>query len=258
MTLRTIQKLVLITLFTLSISVFADDKIDWTGFYGSVMIGRDFGHVGQGHGILDYSEDFDNYLYFFNRSGVSMNGWSGGLKLGFNKQFDSNIIGIELGVMSQDAKSKGNPATSYYRSYVVHLDRNVLCCLSTSIPYSTKIQSYETLSGRFGHVFDDKTLVYLKAGLALGQIKRDIETNEDGWTDSNISIRKSEIGGMFGGGIEHKITPKFSIRADYEFVDFGKLNFKGTGLYENYSVIPVNQSNSIHFSNLSAGVSYAF
>jgi hypothetical protein len=52
MTLRTIQKLVLITLCTLSLSVSADEKIDWTGFYGSAMVGRDWGHVSEGGGIL--------------------------------------------------------------------------------------------------------------------------------------------------------------------------------------------------------------
>ena len=102
MSLRTMQKLVLITLITLSSSVFAADKIDRTGFYGSAMVGREWGHVGEGNGFSVYpyvpGPGADYYTTFGN-NGSSFNGWSGNFKLGYNKQIVlPRYLGQSLGI----------------------------------------------------------------------------------------------------------------------------------------------------------------
>jgi opacity protein-like surface antigen len=69
---------------------------------------------------------------------------------------------------------------------------------------------------------------------------------------------KTELGYVFGLVVEHKLNDKWALRANYEYIDFGSINFRYQTLYEGVDPMLISQSNSIHFSNLSAGVSYAF
>jgi len=69
---------------------------------------------------------------------------------------------------------------------------------------------------------------------------------------------KTELGYVLGLGIEHKLNDKWALRANYEYIDFGNINFRYQTLYGGVDPMLITQSNSIHFSNLSAGVSYAF
>ena len=94
MKIQTLSKLALVSILTISTSVFAEDKINWTGFYGSAMVGRDWGHVGEGNGFSVYpfvSGPGADYYTTFGNNGSSFNGWSGNFKLGYNKQIDNNL-----------------------------------------------------------------------------------------------------------------------------------------------------------------------
>ena len=76
-----------------------------------------------------------------------------------------------------------------------------------------------------------------------------------------MSDKKTELGYTLGVGVEHKLNDKLSLRANYEYVDFGDVNFKYKGETTWGSpdyITTVNQKNFTHFSNLSVGVSYAF
>ena len=261
MTFRTIQKLVLITLLTLSATVFADDKINWTGFYGSAMVGRDWGHVGEGNGFSVYPyvpSPGADYFTTFGNNGSSFNGWSGNFKLGYNKQIDNNLLGIELGATIQSAKANGI-ASSSYTSYPTPGSVTP----DTSLHSQTQIKTYETLALKLGHIFNDTTLVYVSGGAALGQIKRSVtQTAYQYWFDEGYSTsdNKTELGYKLGIGSEYKLNQHWALLADYEYVNFGNVDFKYTGPYtqSGFSIDTITQSNSIHFSNLSAGVSYAF
>jgi len=266
MTLRTIQKLVLITLFTLSLSVSADEKIDWTGFYGSAMVGRDWGHVSEGGGHSTFtSPDYPGYIYeasLLAHDGSSLKGWSGNLKLGYNKQIDQNILGVEVGAVIQSTRANGNAIETW--------DTVPQTFPTTDNPSGllskTKIKNYETLNLRAGHLFDNKTLIYGTAGVAVGEIKRTLYQSDLAsarWLDNSASDKKTEIGYALGFGLEHKLTEKLSLRADYQYIDFGKMTFKYQGDFHDLidpfpQTNTISQSNFMHFSNLSAGVSYAF
>ncbi|MFZ1765855.1 MAG: outer membrane beta-barrel protein [Candidatus Nitrotoga sp.] len=245
------NKIVFLLLLALSTSAFAEGQINWTGFYGSVMVGHDWGHVGEGSGT-------DNQLlppaYNFTLPGSSsssFNGVSGTLKLGYNKQIETNLIGIELGGTWQKAKSQGIATDGYYSlgSFVPE----------KGLHSNTSINTYETVAARLGHIFNDTTLLYVSAGAAVGQIKRSVTDTSGQWfgIGNTISDNKSELGYVLGIGAEHKLNDRLSLRANYEYVDFGKINFSYTGLYQAYPAT-ITQSNSIHLSNISAGISYAF
>jgi len=262
MRLVTIQKLVLITLFTLSISVFADDKIDWTGFYGSATVGRAWGHVSEGDGTGDSSQYFPIHNTISDGIGADLRNWSGNLKLGYNKQFDNNLIGIELGGTLQSSESKNG---------VMNTKLNGEPDTPNATFTKTRIRDYETISVRLGHIFNEKSLVYLKAGAVTGEIKRSLTDTGAGyggylndWLSlyDTVTNKKRESGYVLGFGSEYKLNDRWALRADYEYIDFGNVNFdyNFSVCYDGVGCGPakITQSNSIHFSNLSAGVSYAF
>lgn len=246
-----LSKLTLISILTLSTTVFADDNINWTGFYGSAMVGYTWGHVGEGSG-------FDNQLAppafnypLIGSGGNSFNGVNGTLKLGYNKQIEANVIGLELGGTWQDGKSHAVANDGYYDTLGVFVP-------DTGLQSNTKINSYETFAVRAGHVFEN-TLVYISGGGALGQIKRSMTDTNGNWfgQDNTIPDNKTQLGYILGLGLEHKLDDRLSLRVNYEYVDFGKINFSYAGLFFGFPAT-ITQSNSIHFSNLSAGVSYLF
>lgn len=248
------MKIVLpVLLLVVSSSVFADEKINWNGVYGSAMIGRHWGDIGGDDGTWTYVPDEQ---YRFSGDSSSLRGWSGNVKLGYNKQLDNNLLGIELGGTWQTRSANAVAITSYDGA-------------PDSTPYSvmskTKVRTYETLAARIGHIFNNTTLVYVSGGAALGQIKSTLYATSDasdawltdGGSAGSVSDKKTELGYTLGFGIEHKLNEKLALRANYEYVDFGKVDF------DYYNSIPgyqanISLSNSIHFSNLSAGVSYAF
>jgi opacity protein-like surface antigen len=256
MKLRAIQKLVLITLITLSASAFAEDKINWTGFYGSATVGRTWGHVSEGNGFYSFVPGPEYYTSFGN-NGSSFNGWSGNFKLGYNKQIDNNLLGIELGAAIQSAKANGIASSSWdeYPTPIGDVSQD------TSLHSQTQIKTYETLALKLGHIFNDTTLVYVSGGAALGQVKRSVTQTTDIYWFANgysTSDNKTELGYKLGFGGEYKLNQHWALLADYEYVNFGNINFKYTGPFDDYTINTMTQSNSIHLSNLSAGVSYAF
>lgn len=257
MKLRTIQKLVLIALLTSSFSVFAADKIDWNGFYGSVLAGRTFGDINKKDGQFTYlnSDGSFNAAYHIDSGdNSSLNGWNGSLKLGFNKQLNDNLLGIEFGITAQSARANGVSITSYDG----YPDTPPNSFLS-----KVRVNTYESLNARLGHIFNDATLVYVSGGATLGQLKSKVYQNGgavDYWMENagdSMNSNKTELGYTLGLGLEHKLNDKLSLRVNYEYVDFGDVNFKysGTGWG---APLNENQKTSVNFSNLSAGVSYAF
>ena len=248
------KKIIPVLLLALSTSAFADEKTDWTGFYGSVLVGHNWGGVSEGK-VDAFCTCYGPTQSWFltNGSGSSIHGWSGNLKVGYNKQINANLIGAELGGTWQSAQSKNaimNTVASTSDASFSGPDSGLLA--------NTKIENYESLSARVGHIFNDASLVYFKAGVAVGQIKRNVVETAPNWIDEQqVSSKSTELGYLVGAGVEHKLNDKWALRADYEYVDFGTVGFSYNG---SQSAIPVSltQANSIHFSNLSAGVSYAF
>jgi outer membrane immunogenic protein len=248
--IRLIQKLALVLLLPIPITVFADDKIDWTGLYGSALVGLDFGHVGEGNGTGFSTAYAPNSNTFSDGIGADLSGLSGNLKLGYNKQYDSNLIGVELGATWQSAESKNGVMDTLY---------NGIADTPNATRTQTKIKNYETLDARFGHIFNETSLGYIKAGVAIGHIERSLTDSGTGdWINAGATFTGSttKSGYTLGFGAEHKFNDKWALRVDYEYVDFGNVNFSyNFTAFGNPAII--NQSNAIHFSNLSAGISYA-
>ena len=198
---RTIQKLFLISLFALSSSVFAEDKINWTGPYVGINAGyANTKTEGQNQTLSQYT--FNNSQNF---------GLLGGF-IGYQKALTNNwLIGIE----SDFEAAKGNKTVHSleYGSPVTY-DSNV----------NSKIESTFSLRPKLGYIFNNnQTLIYTTGGYALANIKTTYALPPPFNVQSMPSDSSSQwySGWTLGAGIEHFLNEKISIKTEYRYADYG-------------------------------------
>lgn len=136
----------------------------WTGFY----IG---GHVGAGWGTTELTLDnivapgFPAVAIGFPIAQNSRSGFLGGGQVGYNFQSGWPVFGVQADIAGMDVK--GTTPCLF-----------VLSC-------TAKSDWLATVSGRFGGVVADKTLVYVKGGAA--------------WLNTTHSLNVPAFGGGLGG-----------------------------------------------------------
>jgi outer membrane immunogenic protein len=113
-----------------------------------------------------------------------LNGITGGLQGGYNWQFGTFVVGAETDLQGSDADGRFAP-------------------WQFSNPW------FGTLRGRVGYAMDS-VMLYATFGLAYGGGR--IEMN--GVRESNL-----HVGWAAGGGMEIGLTPNWSVKAEYLFVD---------------------------------------
>ena len=92
---------------------------------------------------------------------------------------------------------------------------------------TTKNRDDFTIAARVGMAFD-RTLVYGKAGWVSGNFSfGSVETftalptsSVNSFTDS-VAATKTLNGLLLGAGIEHAFTPNWTVKLEYNFLDFG-------------------------------------
>lgn len=80
-----------------------------------------------------------------------------------------------------------------------------------------------TVRGRLGYAFD-RTLVYATGGLAFGHVNDRLTTSVDfdsGPTPFSVKTSDTKTGFVVGGGLEYAITPAWSLKGEYQFIDLG-------------------------------------
>ena len=85
---------------------------------------------------------------------------------------------------------------------------------------ATKVPWIATITGRVGFAFQPNWLAYVKGG---GAWFRDNETVTDlGVLEATARVTRS--GYVVGGGLEWLLGPKWSIFAEYNYMNFGRRN----------------------------------
>lgn len=130
--------------------------------------------------------------------------WSGtpwGLTAGYDRQRGNLVFGgaLDLTGGTIEATSTTNPGPPAY-----------ICgpgCV-------TEVSRSAALRGRVGWA-QDRTLVYATAGLAVGEATA---------TTNAIELGNDNLSGWVAGfGLEHAVTDRFSLFAEYLFTDLGRL-----------------------------------
>lgn len=241
---------------------------DWTGVYAG-------GYVGITHSrpTLSTSTVYSDTGYFANSSvtainadgtrRVSGNRFTGGGQFGYNKQFGRIVVGAEADFGAQQV-SKGFTVTREYP-----------CCSPTAYTINQEVKSdwLFTARPRVG-VTAGKALIYGTGGLAVTNVKYSASfTDTYASAVESAEIDKTKAGYALGGGVEVKVSKRFSVKGEYLFSDFGKetvtsnnLTSQGGGSEELNGVIgtqtwPANvftHSVKLQNHNFRFGVNYRF
>ena len=144
----------------------------------------------------------------------SASGWLAGAQIGYNYQIKNWVLGVE-GEVSWTSLKGSNKDPNY------------------SNTNQTDTDFVGVLSGRLGYAWD-RLLVYGKAGGAWAHDKYSVLTNTTftvgNGSPSPVTVTSgtmvdaatvNRFGYMLGAGVEYALTPQWSVRAEYQYLDFG-------------------------------------
>jgi outer membrane immunogenic protein len=194
-------------------------SFSWTGFY----LG---GHAGGGWG--DSSWDYETSK--FSNTSSSLSGGLGGIQAGYNLQLRTLVLGLEGSVSwaslegSSDFVNPGNGL------------------IGTN---HTQLNWVGDASLRAGLALD-RTLLFAKTGVAWGGFDHS-RTGNNGF--SATAATDNQVGWLIGGGAEFALNNNWSVKVEYNYIDFGKGNFN-----INRFETGADQSASI----VKAGINYKF
>jgi outer membrane immunogenic protein len=211
---------------------------NWTGFYIGGNCGGAWGRT------TSSSNDggFDPVGVSALSYKVDSSGGTCGGQVGYNWQAGSLVLGVEgegawLG-LKKTITGSGPDVTS------ANVDDLV----------AVKFDWYAALTGRLG-IAVDRVLLYAKGGVAWTRVKN-TASDLDGSplvidpTDFSSESR-SRTGWAAGGGLEYGLTPNWSVKAEYLFLDFGRYT---TGVNGDGDVFV--HKNEVHTAKF--GINYRF
>jgi outer membrane immunogenic protein len=202
----------------------------WAGFYAGVNGGYAWG---------------DNNPILYRDTGgqgstipsLEPSGGFGGGQFGYNWQGFSHpnlVLGFEVDIQGADLSDdfSGNLTTNRGATDVVRA--------------SQQIDYFGTVRGRLGYA-SDKTLVYATGGFAYGNVKNHIVVN-----GFNMDSDDTQTGWVAGGGIEYKLAPAWSLKAEYQYIDLGSKT-----ITETVSGLPITARDvDAKFSTIRVGLNY--
>jgi outer membrane immunogenic protein len=165
-------------------------------YYAPVWTGLYLG-FNAGYGFSTSSDSLTDYEY---TAGLRAEGGFGGAQIGYNWQVNPRwVAGIEADFQASAIN-----------------DRNVLVYADSNVEYTHRLDSFGTVRGRLG-MSAGNALIFATGGFAYGSVhKAYAYESNDFYTFKGVAT-----GYTLGGGIEYKITPAWSVKAEYLYLDLG-------------------------------------
>jgi outer membrane immunogenic protein len=138
--------------------------------------------------------DTSDHLALPHSSGLYPEGAFGGGQVGYNWQgfwHPCLVLGIEADIQGADLSDSATDANG---------------------KVSTKLDYFGSVRGRLGYA-SGNSLAYATGGFAYGGIKNEAY----GYTKDGTAT-----GFTLGGGFEYKVTPAWSIKTEYQYINLGK------------------------------------
>ncbi len=165
---------------------------DWSGFY----LGA---HLGGGKSIIDWTYDLGG------TADHEGDGVLGGAQAGYNFQSGDWVFGLEADISASGIEGDTD-------------------CPNPAFTCSSDAKWLSTVRGRVGYSFD-KLLVYGTGGLGIGRF----EMSTDNGAGTSGSTTKTDTGWVAGAGVEYAISPRWSVKAEYMYYDFGSTDYTVDG-----------------------------
>ena len=227
----------------------------WTGFYIGGSAGAAMGATGI-HDKFDYVGD-PSY------SGTASNiGLIGGLQTGYNYQYGHFLFGLEgdagyLGLSASKSAKGLSSADKTGHCYATYKDTYWWGSDTYTLPYSGGMckadasytgssELYGDLTARFGYLMG-RTLLYAKGGAAV--LNADFKASYSGGnclttgdcspvsgtkigpSTFNFDHNNLMVGWTAGAGVEYALSSSWSLKAEYQHFDFGKMSYSYNGCY---------------------------
>jgi outer membrane immunogenic protein len=189
---------------------------DWSGFYVGLNAG---GGWSSSHWVNKTSAPAATFFDYTPGQGFSngLSGLIGGAQLGVNFQNGRWVYGLEA--MLDGSGISGNFAST--SPFGAGDDQ-----------FKAGLNALFLGTGRIGYSWND-WLAYGKAGYAAGRIHLSV-TDNVGPTTGSGSASQWRSGPTAGIGIEYRLTPQFSIAAEYEYIRLNSGTYQlggGAGSY---------------------------
>lgn len=183
---------------------------NWTGFY----LGA---HLGAGFGTTKVDNPYGPSIY---GDTIRMPKALGGLQAGYNWQLPGSpwVLGVEVDASAIDADGT-DTCLAYAGQFV-------------SANCRAREHAIGTLTGRFGQAFgpQGRSLVYVKGGAAFLVGDLTITTNaSDYLNQSATELSATRWGWTVGAGIEHALSSRWAVRAEYDYANFGSRGIDSPG-----------------------------
>jgi opacity protein-like surface antigen len=223
--------------------------VNWTGFYVGGFFGADYG---------------DSEIRFLNTTEISkpdIKGFIGGGTAGYNHQFGTWVLGVEgdIGATNKNGgracgtspgvDATGTPTGAFTPFYYT--------C-------ENDLEWLATVGARVGFTWD-RALFYAKGGGAWTTV--DFSANcilgprngldgrscfsPGGVFTNSFGTSNDRWGWMVGLGTEFALTPSWSAKAEWNYIDFGRDRFvltDGTAITDSTSIQEVKIGVNYHFS----------
>ncbi len=195
---------------------------NWGGFYIGANGGYGWGADStlNTFAYLDSADTPGFGTWGYGASSLSAEGGFGGGQIGYNVQRDHFVFGIEADI-------EGASITGSTSSEAVS---DIGVTVVTDAQAKSTLDWFGTLRGRLGYSFGGY-LVYATGGLAFGGAKDTLSwsvaslngTGVNGSTSSDSTL----TGYVLGGGFETALTPSWSVKAEYQYIDLGSTTLSG-------------------------------
>ena len=225
--------------------------LNWAGFYGGINGG--YGWDDPGDILINETV---NGTYFHgptNFGSIRMDGGFIGGQLGYNWQFNNVVAGLEGDI--QFSGIEGNLDAS--RTYLG--GGNPTQTLSAS----GKLDWFATIRGRLGWLVTPAVLLYGTGGVAFGDTQYNWAWNDSVGFRATGTASNKKTGWVAGGGVEWMFMPRWSVKVEYQYLDFGSVNpatmpelFGAGGAPTAYAITPSGLKSK--FNTVRAGLNYHF
>jgi outer membrane immunogenic protein len=169
----------------------------WTGFYAG---------VNGGGAWSEFSDQLANFANVGAFSGLKPSGGFGGGQIGYNWQgvwHPHLVLGVEADIQGAGIEDKATFVPS---------SPPLITAVSES-----RVDWFGTVRGRLGYAFDG-ALAYATGGFAYGHVHNS-QADSRGVT---FLFDGTATGYAVGGGLEYKLSPAWSVKTEYQFIDLGK------------------------------------
>jgi outer membrane immunogenic protein len=231
---------------------------NWTGFYVGLNAGGAWNRSS-----ATTTTVFDPAGYFSATSvpaialvgnqRINSSGFTGGLTAGYNWQVSSAVLGIESDFNYFGVKGSASGSALYP------------CCAPMGFTVNSALSSdwLFTLRGRAGVLVTPAFLLYGTGGLAIANVKSNfLFTDTFIWTaHESASISTTRYGWTAGVGGEYALMNGWSVKAEYLYVDLGRVSTTSTNLTDTTTAFPTSvftHSVDLRSNIVRVGLNYKF